>query len=41
MSNKCDAWIEETLDDNPEMTPIVIESFSPEFGGLETKIRQL
>ena len=41
IGNKCNPWIEETLDDSPEMTPLVIEGCSPAFGCLETKIRQL
>ena len=41
IGKKCAPWIEETLDDSPEMTPLVIEDCSPAFGCFETKIRQL
>ena len=41
IGTKCGAWIEERMDDSPEITPLVIESCSPNFGNFEAKVRQL
>ena len=38
---KCRAWMDDGMDDSPEITPLVMESCSPSFGNLENKVRSL